>query len=61
MGEVVELPRRHVTVVTNSAVNVLSVDDIRSIAYGKTSISEFENPESMAQALAVIALEYVDE
>lgn len=61
MGEVIEFPKKHVTVRCESSVNVISLDDIRSLAYGFSSIAEFQEPEKLAQALAVIALEYLND
>ena len=42
----------HKIVRTGEKVHVICVNDIRKIATGQKSIAEFDDPESMAMALA---------
>lgn len=62
MGEVISLEQNsdHVVIATDEAVNVLAVSSIRMIATGKICISEFESPDKIGQALAVLAMESID-
>lgn len=52
--------RPHIVVNDGAAVHVIGIHDIRSLADGRLSIAEFENPESMARALAALALSAID-
>lgn len=61
MGEIVDLPRKQIVVAAACGAVVIGIDDVRSIAQGRASIAEFKEPEVVAQALALIVLEYLDD
>lgn len=61
MGEIVEFPQQHIVVPTGTHVSVFAVEDVRAIASGARSIAEYQNPEILAQALAVLVLEYLND
>lgn len=61
MGEIVDLPRKHIVVSSQECVHVICITDIREIASGRTSVAEYKEPEIFAQALALIVLEYLDD
>ena len=50
----------HVVVNTGDCVHVIPMQNIRRIASGEYSIAEYEEPEIMAQCLAVLAMESIN-
>lgn len=50
----------HVVVNAGDCVHVIPVQNIRRISSGECSIVEYEEPEIMAQCLAVLAMESIN-
>jgi adenosylcobinamide amidohydrolase len=61
MADIIPLPQPHLVVATDAGVNVISIADIRALAHGTISIAEFTDPELFARALALIALDYLND
>lgn len=62
MGEVVSIKsaKPHIVINCGSCISVICIDDIRRLANGEYSLSEFDSPDVLAQALAVMALEFLE-
>lgn len=50
----------HLCVVIDGDSHILSVADVRKIANGQTSVAEMDDPELMARAMAIVAMEAID-
>lgn len=65
MGELVDFPVKKkepaFSVDVGDYVSVLPVQDIRDLASGAVSIAEYGEPEKLAQTLALIILDYMNE
>lgn len=65
MGELVEFPRKKkqpaLSVNAGDYVSVLPVKDIKDLASGACSIAEYGDPEKLAQTLALIIMDYMNE
>lgn len=55
---IVETP--HVAVPSDKRVDIIAISTIRMIANGKMCLSEFETPDEVGQALAILAMERLD-
>lgn len=51
--------RPHVVVNNEDRAIVIGIDKIKRIALGETSIAEFDDPELISQALALLAMEFI--
>lgn len=62
MGKIIDLTDEapHVAVPTEKRVDIIAISTIRMIANGKMVLSEFEKPDEVGQALAVLAMEGLD-
>lgn len=65
MGEIVEFPAKKkqpaFSVDAGDYVSVIAVDDIKALASGSVSIAEYGEPEKLAQTLALIIMDYMNE
>lgn len=65
MGELVEFPRKKkdpaFSVDAGDYVSVLPVKDIEDLASGASSIAEYGDPEKLAQAMALIIMDFINE
>lgn len=64
VGELVDFPVKKTpsfSVKAKDYVSVIAVDDIKALASGAVSIAEYGEPEKLAQTLALIIMDYMNE
>lgn len=60
MAEIKAFEEPHIGLVINGEHMIISVSDVRKMANGVMSIAEMDDPEATAQAIAVIAMESIN-
>lgn len=57
MCDILPMPQPHIVINGGDAILVLSISDLRRLAYGQVALSEFNEPDLLGKILAIALME----